>query len=157
MVIQNLDSDYKNMGYPKALVRALDYLKSHDLVSVETGVYEIDGKDMFIQVFDYTSRMLSECKPEFHKEYLDIQHWPGDAEERLGFATNDGTLDVVESHIERDLYFTTEPKGENIIKVGKGDYVVFFPSDIHRPGIAVNEVKTYRKVVLKLKASLLFD
>lgn len=157
MIIQNINSDHRMMGYPKAIVRALDYLGSHDLLSIDSGVYEIEGKDMFVQVFDYTSRDFSECKPEFHKEYLDIQYWPGDVDERLGFAINDGNLAIVEPHSERDLYFTTEPDDENIIKVGKGDYVVFFPSDIHRPGILVDEKKTYRKVVLKLRTSLLLN
>lgn len=155
MIFQSINTDYKSFGYSKALVKALDYLKSHDFNAMECGVYEIDGKDMFVQVFDYTSRSFDQCRPEFHKEYLDIQYWPGKVEEKIGFAIKDSSLGVVEEHLDRDLYFTTEPKDEKIIKVEGGDYVVFFPQDVHRPGIVVDETRTYRKVVLKLRTSIL--
>lgn len=154
MIYQKIEKDYKQMGYAEAIVRALDYLKNTDFLNMDAGVYEIEGKDLYAQVFDNTSKKKEDAKPEFHKDYLDIQYWP-EGEELMGFAPIFDNPDIVEEHLERDLYFTTVPEKENFIKVEKGDYVVLYPSDVHRPGVAVDECITYRKVVIKLRASLL--
>ena len=42
--------DFKN--YPAAVQRAIEYLKNNDFTKMETGVYEIEGKLMYAQVFD---------------------------------------------------------------------------------------------------------
>lgn len=42
--IKNGDSFEK---YPAAIQTALEYLKSHDFASMEPGVYEIQGKDIY--------------------------------------------------------------------------------------------------------------
>ena len=47
--IKNGDSFEK---YPAAIQTALEYLKSHDFAAMEPGVYEIQGKDIYAQVFD---------------------------------------------------------------------------------------------------------
>ena len=46
----NSNDDYKN--YPEAVQRAINYLKNNDFVAMEPGVYEIEGKKMYAQVFD---------------------------------------------------------------------------------------------------------
>ena len=38
--------------YPDAIKKALDYLASHDFAAMEPGVYEIQGKEIYAQVFD---------------------------------------------------------------------------------------------------------
>ena len=56
--------DYSN--YPKAVQRAIEYLKSNDFTKMETGVYEIEGKLLYAQVFDAMTEPVSDRKPEVH-------------------------------------------------------------------------------------------
>lgn len=47
--------------------------KSNDFVNMEPGVYEIQGKDIYAQVFDAETGSVEEKRPESHKNYLDVQ------------------------------------------------------------------------------------
>lgn len=58
---------------PAAIERALDFLRSTDFRNMEPGVVEIDGKNIFAQVIDLTTRDVAENRPEVHRRYLDIQ------------------------------------------------------------------------------------
>lgn len=60
--------DYSN--YPKAVQRAIEYLKSNDFTKMQTGVYEIEGKLLYAQVFDAMTEPVSDRKPEVHEKVL---------------------------------------------------------------------------------------
>ena len=51
---------------------------------MEPGVYEIQGKDIYAQVFDAETGSVEEKRPESHKNYLDVQ-FLASGEEKLGF------------------------------------------------------------------------
>lgn len=58
---------------PAAIERALDFLRTTDFRKLEPGVVEIDGKNIFAQIIDLTTRDVAENRPEVHRRYLDIQ------------------------------------------------------------------------------------
>lgn len=62
---------------PAAIERALDFLRSTDFRNLEPGVVEIDGKNIFAQVIDLTTRDVAENRPEVHRRYTDIQFLAG--------------------------------------------------------------------------------
>ena len=43
------------------------------LLKCKTGVYEIEGKLLYAQVFDAMTEPVSDRKPEVHEKYLDVQ------------------------------------------------------------------------------------
>ena len=140
--IKNGDSFEK---YPAAIQTALEYLKSHDFASMEPGVYEIQGKDIYAQVFDAMTEDVADRRPESHEKYLDVQFLVS-GRERLGFTKNTGNYKVAEHIKERDLiFYESRP----------GCFCVFFPSDIHRPQVISGEAMNLRKVVVKVSVALL--
>lgn len=140
--------------YPEPIQKALRYLRSHDFTAMEPGVYEIEGRDIFAQVFDLTTAPSQEKKPEFHRNYIDVQ-FLASGEEYLGFVPDKGQSTVVESHPDNDLYFYDKAPDEMLVKAVPGSYTIFFTNDIHRPGIMVKDPMTVRKVVVKVRQSLL--
>lgn len=58
---------------PAAIEQALDFLRTTDFHALEPGVVEIDGKNIFAQVIDLTTRDAADNRPEVHRRYLDIQ------------------------------------------------------------------------------------
>lgn len=153
MIFSTIHCDeYKN--YPAAIQKAVEYLKSHDFVTMEPGVYEIQGKDMYAQVFDAETGPVAERRPESHEKYLDVQ-FLAKGEEALGFTPYDQSYEVAERIEERDLIFYAGVQNEGFIQSRPGDFCVFFPSDIHRPQVNVGEPMTVRKVVVKVKTTLL--
>ena len=78
-------------------------------------------------------------------------------QENMGFFVDHGRVKPIESYPERDCYFyPNESVDEGHIHCPEGYYTVFFPSDIHRPLLAVNDKPIkIRKVVVKVHVSLL--
>lgn len=139
--------------YPKSIQTALKFLKTTDFSKLENGVHEIQGKDIYVQVFDQTSQPIEKTRPECHRKYIDVQFWIN-GRELVGFAPMKKEYPVAEGIEERDLYFLKGVEDEIQIPASQGDYMIFYPGDIHRPGIAVDKPETYRKAVVKVRADL---
>jgi len=54
-----------------------------------------------------------------------------------------------------DLAFYPTPSNEFFMDVEPGSYVVFLPTELHRPCIVISEETEFRKVVIKVHSSLL--
>ena len=140
--------------YPDAIKKALDYLASHDFAAMEPGVYEIQGKEIYAQVFDAVTVEPDTKKAESHEKYLDVQYLVS-GKERLGFTKNTGHYQIAEYIKERDLIFYQSVEDEGWIESRPGCFCIFFPSDIHRPECISGESMKLRKVVVKVSVALL--
>ncbi len=154
MIFSSIHAQDDLRKYPQALQKAITYLATTDFAQVEDGVHEIDGKNMYAQVFTYTSKPAEQCKPETHKKYLDVQFWI-DGEELFGVSPINNAGNCVEEILERDLYFYDGVANESFVHATQGCYAVFFPNDMHRPGVCVDAPMTYRKVVVKVSCDIL--
>ena len=67
--ISNLKNYY---GLGKYLDEAFAYLDSHPLDGIEAGHYEINGKFLYMNVFDYETIAEEGAFFEAHKKYADI-------------------------------------------------------------------------------------
>lgn len=140
---------------PAAIERALDFLRSTDFRNMEPGVVEIDGKNIFAQVIDLTTRDVAENRPEVHRRYLDIQFlaW---GEEKIGIAIDTGNNQISESLLEqRDIIFYHASEHESFIEMIPGSYAIFFPQDVHCPACHKTVATAIRKIVVKVAISVL--
>lgn len=135
--------------YPKGIQEAINYLKSHDFTEMETGEYEIRGREIYAQVFDIVTAPLQEKKPEIHRKYIDVQYLVS-GEELLGFAPDTGVYTKESERPENDIAFYESVEGESFIRAVPGSYTIFFPQDVHRPGVMVERPVKIRKVVVKV-------
>ena len=76
---------------PAAIEKALDFLRATDFNALEPSVVEIDGKNIYAQIIDLTTREAVENRPEVHRRYIDIQFlaW---GEEKIGIAIDTGVM-----------------------------------------------------------------
>lgn len=140
--------------YPKAIQTALEYLKANDFTTMETGVYEIQGKDIYAQVMDAQTAPAATKRPEVHEKYIDVQ-FLASGKERLGFTFDTGSYEVDERLGDKDLIFYKSVENEGYIDAVPGCYSIFFPEDVHRPAVAAGEPMTIRKVVVKVSVALI--
>lgn len=154
MIFSSIHTQEDITKYPKAIQIAIEYLRSNDFVAMEPGVYEIQGKEIYAQVFDTETGALETKRPEVHRKFVDVQ-FLASGRERIGFTPDTGNYEIDEYIEERDLIFYKEVENEGIIEVTPSCYSVFFPEDVHRPGVAAKEAMTIRKVVVKVSISLL--
>lgn len=152
MIFSSIHSKDYSKTYPQSIQTALDYLKSHDFTQMELGEYEIQGRDIYAQVMEATTGPITERKPEVHENYIDVQFLVT-GQELLGFTPDMGNYTVLERHDERDLIFYEDVENEFFIHATPGCYSIFFPNDVHRPGVMVEEPMTIRKVVVKVHMS----
>ena len=90
---------------PRAIEKALDFLRTTDFTSLMPGVVEIEGRNIFAQVLDLTTKAQHENRPEVHRRYLDIQ-FLASGEEKIGIAIDTGNNEISESLLEqRDIIF----------------------------------------------------
>ena len=154
MIFTSIYANDDHKAYPEVIRKMIAYLKENDFTAMEPGVYELQGKDIYVQVFDAETGPADEKRPESHEDYLDIQ-FLASGEEKLGFTPNTGKYEVAEHILERDLIFYKSVVNEGFIYAVPGCVSVFFPCDIHRPAVAVNAPMTVRKVVIKVRTTLI--
>ena len=76
----------------------------------------------------------------------------------MGVATDTGNNVVFNDQLaERDLLFYIGMENESTLTMVPGSFAVFFPTDVHRPGCVVDQPEAIRKVVVKVRASLLAE
>ena len=155
MIFSSIYANDNVKNYPEAIQKAIAYVTNTDFDKVEDGVYEIEGRKLYAQVFTHTSKPKEECNPELHRKYLDVQFWIC-GEELFGIAPSNGVGKCIEEIDERDLYFYDGVENESFVHAVKGCYAVFFTNDVHRPGVCIDgKPLTYRKVVIKVSTELL--
>ncbi len=100
---KNLDF-YRNLGVEDRYAKAVDFLKNTDLEKLEPGKYEIDGKNVFANVVEYTTIPWEEAKYEAHHNYTDIQYVISGSE-IMTYARIDELNEKVPYNDEKDVVF----------------------------------------------------
>jgi YhcH/YjgK/YiaL family protein len=153
--VKDLESSFAWL--PKPLKVAVEHLKNTDFLALPAGNYDLQGKDIYVQVIDLTTKPFAETKPEVHRQYIDVQFLCRGSE-KIGVASETGKNAVAEDLLEqRDLLFYTGMENESTLTMTPGSFAVFFPSDVHRPACAFDQPMAIRKVVIKVGVSLLAD
>ena len=142
-------------AFPAPVNAALAQLMSMDIAQLAPGRYPLgDDPRQFFMLQTPTTAPLSELRPEAHQQHVDIQ-WVLAGIERYGVAQRNGTEITVEDLTDKhDIAFFDTPQNEAFFDLTPGMFVVFFPSDIHRPCCQVDAPAAVRKVVVKLHRSL---
>ena len=145
---KNLDF-YKTLGVGDRYAKAIEWLKNTDLAALENGKYEIDGKDVYVNVMSYTTLPWEEAKYEAHENYTDIQYVI-DGTEVMTYAPVEALTPDGEYNAQKDVIkFDNSNPGLQIV-CNAGDFMIFFPWDGHKPKAANGSPSFVKKVVVKI-------
>lgn len=145
MIYANLSDVESYLGIHPNLDRALRLLTPEFLGTVGTVRQSIDGDKLFVTRFDVQTSTDESRSFEYHRRYLDIFVDMGGTE-RVDIATP-GNLTVHEQH---DDYWGCVGKPEQSVVLTPGRFLVLFPGDAHRPGMAVTEPENISRIVFKI-------
>ena len=150
MIIDKLENAhlYKNLG--EQISKSFDYIKTTDLKNLAAGKYPIDGENIFALISEYKTKPESEGKLEAHRKYIDVQYVI-DGEELMGYAPLNGQEILDPYKEENDIVFFKGDK--SFTKVSAGMFAVFFPEDVHMPGIASGKSSSVKKLVIKVRTN----
>jgi len=146
MIIDKIENAklYYNLGM--RIKKALDYTRQTDLKNLQPGKYEIEGDNIFALISEYETKTESEGKLEAHRKYIDVQYVI-EGEELMGYAPL-GNQQILEPYKEEnDIVFYNGEK--SFTKVTAGMFAIFFPTDVHMPGICVEKMSAVKKLVIK--------
>jgi biofilm protein TabA len=134
-------------------VTAIDYILSTNLASLETGRHDIDGDNVFAIVNEYITKPSEECDPESHLDYADIQIMITGTE-KFGYIPLDGAAPTTPYDEERDVaFYSLPPEDISYIRLTPGQFIIFFPSDIHQPEVFHLRPGLVKKLVLKVSVT----
>lgn len=147
MVIDKIENYRLYSTLTKRLAKGFEFITNTDLVAIESGKYEIDNDAIFAIVQEYDTKEEQDCVLESHHKYIDIQYIIQGVE--LMGVTSLKNQVVVEENLENDYTFY---QGEtSMLKVDEGMFTIFFPEDLHRPGVKAGQISKVKKVVIKVK------
>ncbi len=142
---------HKNFGF------AFDMIEGAVEDALPVGKYEfkdtgkVSGKELWISVQEYETKPREEKKFEGHKDYIDIQYIISGREE-MEVCDLSRAEATTEYNGEKDVQFFV-PKAETTkLTLQAGDYAIFFPDDIHMPGVSPKGGDVaVKKIVAKIK------
>ena len=145
MIYANLRDAGNYLGIHPNLDRALKLLTPEFLGTVGTVRQSIDGDALYVTRFDVSTSVDESRSFEYHRRYLDI-FTLAEGEERVDIASP-ADLTVHEQH---DDYWGCAGHAEQSVLLTPGSFLVLFPDDAHRPGMAISEPKNISRIVFKI-------
>ena len=126
-----------------------DFLKDNDLATLALGRHEIVPGGAYANVQEYQTKL--ENVFEAHRDYIDVQILVS-GEEVIDVADLADALDcTMEYDKERDCVLYASAAKVRSLDADPSAWFVFFPSDLHRPGMAKDATPSpVRKVVAKI-------
>lgn len=147
MILDKIENYKIYTQLSERIAKAFTYIQATDFSQIELGKHLIDGDEIFALVQEYDTKDISECKLEGHVKYIDIQYVISGIE-RIGITTLKGQTPITVNE-ENDYYFYD--CDSTLIELSSGMFTIFFPDDLHKPGIKFNESSNVRKVVIKVR------
>ena len=150
MILDRLDHSVHYALLGKRFAAGFAYLRETDLDSLADGTHEIDGKRLFAIVQTYSAKPQADGRWEAHRDHADIQLIISGAE-RMGVAPLE--LMKVESpyDAQKDVEFYHTIDAGKFFAVNAGEFALFYPHDVHMPGLAIDRSQTVKKIVVKVR------
>ncbi len=149
MIIDTLQNASKYNSVHPLFAKAFEYIQTTNLDTIETGKYEIDGDDLRA-IFSNKTGMTAEAsvaKFECHDKHIDIQLCINGTEQ-IGWKPREKCNNENGGYNpEKDVQLYNE-KPDMYFQLTDGQFVIFFPEDVHAPMIGDAEIK---KLVIKVK------
>lgn len=156
MIVGNINELSLNPWLPPKICQAIDYVRKNISTDSPAGKYIIAGDNVWVMVFDTTTRSADEALPEYHEKYLDVQIVLS-GQEGMAFSLQPPHTESVEDKLEEsDIAFIKTPNDENMIVMNKGDFIIFYPGEVHKPLCMLSGgAAPVKKAVLKIAKAYL--
>jgi YhcH/YjgK/YiaL family protein len=140
MIIDTIDNLKKYESLNPLFPKVVAFLAKNDLNKLDAGKYEIEGKDLFVNIQMAKGKTPDEAVLETHDKMIDIQI-PISAAETFGYTPREA-LPKAEYNAEKDITKIPGLAADSYVTAPVGAFCIFFPQDGHAPCIAgVPEIK----------------
>lgn len=147
MILDSLKNSALYYSVNPRLKKAFEYLETVDLMTLAPGKYEIDGKEIFLNLMERDLKRREDAKLEVHNDYIDVQIVLRGTES-FGWSERRNLKQPREEfNAEKDIqFFLDEP--QTYYTLQPGQFTILLPEDAHAPMVGEG---TIRKAILKVK------
>ncbi len=148
MIYDKLDklSSFLTSSASKAHIEQL--IRDLETVKTQSGKHEIDEQVFYLR-FDYQTKPAHEGLWEAHRVYQDI-HVVLEGSEQV-WCTHLNEMSETNSYQQEGDYQLFEGKPAVKINLTPGYFILFNPSDVHKTAVAVDEINSLKKLVIKVR------
>lgn len=148
MIFDSLTNSARYHAVSPRMQKAFELIASTDWTTVEPGIHELDGRDIYVNVMERELKKKGDAKLEVHDEYIDIQVLVSGSEESFGWSDRKNLRQPVgEFSREKDIqFFDDEPQTYYTLRPGQ--FTILFPEDGHAPMVGEG---TVRKIIVKVR------
>lgn len=147
MIVGNIE--YLEAWPPTALRQAIEHVNAHVTATTAPGKYDIDDDRLFYMISENMTEPGESRSAEYHARYLDIQIVL-QGQEGMAFSTQPAGTPHTDWLADKDIAFLPTSVDEKTVVLNEGDFVVFYPGEVHKPLCAVGEPARVRKAVVKM-------
>ena len=134
---------------PAPFREAIEQVKQQVTPQTAPGKYELDGNRLFFLLAEDTTEPLADRRAEYHARYLDNQIVLA-GREGMTFSTLPPGVPDTDWLADKDIAFLPEGAQEKTVVLEEGDFVIFWPGEVHKPLCAVGNPAPVRKAVVKM-------
>jgi biofilm protein TabA len=149
MICDTLANAGRYAGLADGFGRALRWLATLD-GSRPDGRCEIEGEALYATIMSYETKVTAVPTHEAHRRYADVQ-FVLSGKERMLFTPPERLGPGGGYQPEKDFELFDAPVAPAALVVEAGEFVIFFPGEGHKPGVAIDEPRAVRKVVVKVR------
>jgi YhcH/YjgK/YiaL family protein len=150
MISDRLNNSKQYYLLGEKIKKGFEFLINSDLKNMADGKYLIEDEEIFANVQTLETKTVEEKKWEAHRKYIDIQYVIS-GREKMGYGIlEDFEKEIIPYSDEKDIVFLDGRKF-NYIDVDEGNFVIFYPNDVHAPMLSVEKSEKIKKVIVKIK------
>lgn len=148
MILDSLKNAALYYAVNPRLKRAFELIATTPWDKMETGIHELDGRDIYVNLMERELKKKADAKLEVHNEYIDIQVLLSGKQESFGWSERvdlkqpqgafNAESDILLYDDEPQTYYTLRP----------GQFTILMPEDGHAPMVGEG---TVRKAILKVR------
>lgn len=146
MIVGNIH--HLQSGLPASLREAIEHVKAHVTDATPLGKHDIDGNNLFYLISEDTTEPMADRRAEYHARYLDIQIVLK-GQEGMTFSVLLPARRISTGWRRKTSLSWRRGAGKTVI-LSEGDFVVFYPGEVHKPLCAVGTPAKVRKAVVKM-------
>lgn len=149
MIFGNIKNESAYEFLPESIKKCFNYFREHDMASYDKGSYEIDGRDFFVNIENYTTVKREERFWEAHRKYIDV-HMMIDGQETIdiNFLDNMNQTSYDEA---KDFAQAEGSANASVMLKDKGDFLICYPEDVHRTAIICDAPNKLKKAIFKVR------
>ena len=150
MIFDNVKHCEKYYACHPKFEAAFKFIKQAIEENLPAERYHLEGAELFAFIQEYETKLPEEGKFEGHKNYIDIQCIVSGTEVMESVDISEAEVKVPYDPDKDIGFWHDHPKALKAVFTA-GDFGIFFPHDLHKPGMGLDGVKApAKKIVVKV-------